>query len=122
MLRLEANGITDAGAAALAEGLRINRGLLTLDLRQNFVGRAGAAALAVALVENTVLREVKLEHNYVFPGLGMVGEGEAAIAAEVLDEIASLLARNAQLAGEERRRGLATASRVGVGPYGQAVP
>lgn len=116
MLRLERNGITDAGAIALAGTLRVNSGLRVLDLRQNHLGSAAARAFATTLVENTVLQEIRLGQNFVLPALGKVGEGETEIPADLLDDLRGLLARNREIAG---RTGLAG---VSVGPEGAIEP
>ena len=116
MLKLERNGITDAGAVALAGTLRVNSGLRVLDLRQNYLGDAAARAFATTLVDNTVLQEIRLGQNFVLPALGKVGEGETEISKDLLADLRGLLARNRELAG---RTGLAG---VSVGPEGAISP
>lgn len=61
-------GIGDAGALALAEGLRFNKGITHLDLSHCSIGDTGALALAEALKANSaikmfVLRGPPLEPN-----------------------------------------------------------
>uniref|UniRef100_A0A3Q3CY68 Leucine rich repeat containing 71 n=2 Tax=Haplochromini TaxID=319058 RepID=A0A3Q3CY68_HAPBU len=58
-LNLAFNRICDAGAALIAQGLRLNRTLLFLSLCNNQVGDAGAAQLAA------VLREFALTHDEI---------------------------------------------------------
>ena len=116
VLKLERNGITDAGAVALAGTLRVNSGLRVLDLRGNYLGDTAARALATTLVDNTVLQEIRLGQNFVLPALGKVGEGETEISTDLLDDLRALLARNRELAG---RTGLAG---VSVGPEGAISP
>lgn len=58
-LNLAFNRICDAGAALIAQGLRLNRSLLFLSLCNNQVGDAGAAQLAA------VLREFALTHEEI---------------------------------------------------------
>ena len=48
-LNLAANGIDNAGAAALAEALRHNTAVKTVKLGHNVIGDAGATALAASL-------------------------------------------------------------------------
>lgn len=58
-LNLSFNSIGDAGAAHIAQGLRLNRALLALSLSNNQIGDTGAAHLA------TVLGEFSLTHEEV---------------------------------------------------------
>uniref|UniRef100_A0A3Q1EJY0 Leucine rich repeat containing 71 n=1 Tax=Acanthochromis polyacanthus TaxID=80966 RepID=A0A3Q1EJY0_9TELE len=58
-LNLAFNSIGDAGAAHIAQGLRLNRALLFLSLSNNRIGDSGAAHLAA------VLREFALTHEEV---------------------------------------------------------
>ncbi|CAF3876326.1 unnamed protein product [Rotaria sordida] len=55
MLKLKHNKITDAGAERLADVLRNNMTLTTLDLVDNQIGDAGAEHLADALANNEVI-------------------------------------------------------------------
>jgi hypothetical protein len=50
----------DAGARDIAEELRVNGALHTLDLRRNGIGGGGARELAEALEENATLTAVTL--------------------------------------------------------------
>lgn len=52
-----------AGAAALAEALKVNTTVHTLALSDNVVGAAGAAALAEALKVNSTLHTLDLKHG-----------------------------------------------------------
>ena len=64
-LDLSSNRIGDTGAVALAEYLRGNTTLVWLELGFNHFGDAGAAAFAEGLRGNTALRELKLHHTRI---------------------------------------------------------
>ena len=68
-LVLGANTIGDAGAAAIAEALKVNAVLHTLVLGSllggNSIGDAGALAIADALKVNAVLEELYLSGNFI---------------------------------------------------------
>eukprot|EP00750_Incisomonas_marina_P018805 INCI3146.3.p3 GENE.INCI3146.3~~INCI3146.3.p3 ORF type:complete len:151 (-),score=35.75 INCI3146.3:1015-1467(-) len=74
---LDGNGITCKGMSHIAEGLKVNRKLKSLELDYNSVGDEGAAALAEVLKVNDVLVEVYLTHNNI------TDKGAMAIATEV---------------------------------------
>ena len=57
--------ISDAGATALAQALRHNSRLMTLDLSNNSVSDAGATAVAKALHHNSTLWQLDLSNNSV---------------------------------------------------------
>jgi len=65
VLSLSSNGVGDAGAKALAAGLRNNRALRRLDLYFNLVSDAGVQALADALTVNRALRILHIDTNSV---------------------------------------------------------
>ncbi|KAG0349324.1 hypothetical protein BG005_011034, partial [Podila minutissima] len=60
-LNLELNSIGDNGAQALAEALKTNLTLTILNLRHNSIGHNGAQALAEALKTNSTLTTLNLE-------------------------------------------------------------
>ena len=64
-LSLFGERIGDEGAKQLAEALRNNRRLRTLDLWSNDIGPKGAAALAAALAVNNKLDKLYLNENKV---------------------------------------------------------
>jgi hypothetical protein len=64
-LELYNNQIGDAGAVALAEALRTNTSLTTLNLSGNQIGDAGAVALAIALRTNTSLTALWILDNQI---------------------------------------------------------
>ena len=61
-------GLGYRGAAALAEGLRLNRCVRTLRLGDNAIGAEGVEALAAALCESSTVEELDLSENRV--GIG----------------------------------------------------
>ncbi|KAG8459931.1 hypothetical protein KFE25_010980 [Diacronema lutheri] len=67
-LELSTNLIDDAGASALAHGLRANGSVRTLSLRGNLLGDAGARELGAALRRNTTLRALDLRHTPISDG------------------------------------------------------
>jgi Ran GTPase-activating protein (RanGAP) involved in mRNA processing and transport len=78
------NNIGNVGAAALAEALKRNQTLRTLDISKNGIGSAGAAALADALKMNTTLTTLDISSNYE------IGDAGAAALAEALTHNTSL--------------------------------
>jgi len=64
-LRLDENSITDHGASALAESLKVNQKLVKLDLACNFIRDGGATALAESLRFNEGLMELHLARNEI---------------------------------------------------------
>lgn len=69
-LNLDSNGIGDAGATALADGLAVNTSLVDLVAWDNSIGDVGATALAAALATNSSLRVLSLARNAVGPAGG----------------------------------------------------
>lgn len=67
MLNLELNGISDAGASALAKALQTAPLLATLHLDHNWIGAAGGEALAAALQHGgaAALRHLALAGNNI---------------------------------------------------------
>ncbi len=59
-INLENNWITDEGAKAIAEGLRVNNGVEIVDLDHNRIGDEGARAIAEGLKSNKSLRDLYL--------------------------------------------------------------
>lgn len=55
----------NAGCELIAEGLAVNRTLITLDLSKNKISDMGALALAEALHTNTTLKELQLNGNSI---------------------------------------------------------
>lgn len=65
-LRINKDHIDDRAARYLAEGLKLNKGLKTLCLRNNSqLGDIGAVELADALQVNTTLQAINLEWNHI---------------------------------------------------------
>ncbi|KAG0275391.1 hypothetical protein BGZ97_010305, partial [Linnemannia gamsii] len=64
-LNLEGNSIGDDGAKALSEALKTNSTLTTLDLGSNSIRDDGAKALAEALKTNSTLTTLKLQGNSI---------------------------------------------------------
>ncbi|KAF9177643.1 hypothetical protein BGZ51_008505 [Haplosporangium sp. Z 767] len=64
-LNLKDNSIGDDGALALSEVLKINSTLTTLDLRGNSIGNNGARALSEALMTNSTLITLDLRNNSI---------------------------------------------------------
>ena len=60
---MNANNIGPPGASAIAEALKVNRVLTTLDLFGNEIGPSGALAIAEALKVNAVLTKLNLQYN-----------------------------------------------------------
>lgn len=59
-LSLSANSIGDRGAATLAEVIKSNTTLTSLDISSNNIDYDGITALAAAIAENTTLRALYL--------------------------------------------------------------
>ena len=75
VLDLRGNNLGDGGAEAVAEWLKQNNTLHTLNLHYNQIGDDGAAAIAAALQTNTSLHTLRV-------GANQIGDvGAAAIAA-----------------------------------------
>ena len=90
-LWLDGNGITDAGAAAVARLVDRHRDLAFLSLDRNAVGDAGACELAAALGRHRAVREVQLCANRI----GVAGAEALAAALEENPRIARVgLAQN----------------------------
>ncbi|XP_071764382.2 leucine-rich repeat-containing protein 71 [Centroberyx gerrardi] len=79
-LNLAFNCIGDAGAAHIAQGLRLNRALLCLSLSNNQVGDSGAAHLATILGQFALTHKEVVERRKLFlerdqsPSLGVCAE------------------------------------------------
>jgi hypothetical protein len=104
---LSSNAIGAKGAAALADALKVNKTLSSLNLRQNSIGAKGAAALADALKVNKTLSRLNLPQNSIGP------EGTVALAnaLKVNTTLIKLdVARN--LSGSEGALALANALKV----------
>ncbi|XP_069556138.1 leucine-rich repeat-containing protein 71 [Brachyistius frenatus] len=65
-LNLAFNSVGDAGAAYIAQGLRLNRALLFLSLSDNQIGDSGAAHLAAVLCEFALTHEEVVERRKLF--------------------------------------------------------
>ncbi|CAF2535982.1 unnamed protein product [Rotaria sp. Silwood2] len=72
-IRLRDNNITSLGALTLAEGLKNNMTLESLDLRNNFISDLGVKSLALAII-NSNLKTLNLESN------GITTEGAQYLA------------------------------------------
>ena len=57
------NGFSDSGASALAEALKVNDVLATLDLTNNRIGMNGATAIAGALEINRDLETLEVGNS-----------------------------------------------------------
>ena len=68
----------------LAESLRVNRSLVSLNLTANRIGREGGGELAKALTVNSTLEEIGLDFNEI-------GDSSALHLAKALRENTSLL-------------------------------
>ncbi|KAF9962085.1 hypothetical protein BGZ72_010691 [Mortierella alpina] len=64
-LDLQSNSVGDIGAQALSEALQTNSTLTTLALNNNNIGDNGAQALAYALKTNKTLTTLSLEGNFI---------------------------------------------------------
>jgi Ran GTPase-activating protein (RanGAP) involved in mRNA processing and transport len=62
---LSCNEISDEGASALADALKVNTSLTNIDLCYNKIGDEGASALANALKVNTSVTEINLGNNEI---------------------------------------------------------
>ena len=51
----------------MGRALRLNQGVLELDLSHNMIGEKGTMVLADALMENKTLEELELDQNPVGP-------------------------------------------------------
>jgi hypothetical protein len=86
-LDLRVNSIGSDGAKALAEALKTNSALTTLDLRANSIGDDGAKALAEALKTNSTLTTLDLWEN-------SIGDDGAKALAEALKTNPALITLN----------------------------
>lgn len=64
-LKLESNGVGDAGAKSLSTALEKNKKLLVLEVRRNSVTDVGTKALALALEKNRTLKHLDLFDNSI---------------------------------------------------------
>uniref|UniRef100_A0AAQ5XYE7 NACHT domain-containing protein n=1 Tax=Amphiprion ocellaris TaxID=80972 RepID=A0AAQ5XYE7_AMPOC len=71
------NSISNRGMTALTKALRLNRGLVSLNLRENSIGVEGAKNMAYALHENHSLQDLDLTANLLHD------EGVQAIAGAI---------------------------------------
>ena len=78
-LRLADNSIGDAGAAALAEAVKVSATLTTLHLGGNGIGADGAAALAEAVKVSASLTTLHLTDN----SIGAAGAAALAEAVKI---------------------------------------
>ena len=60
---MSSNSIGDDGAKAIAEALKVNAVVTTLNLSSNSIGVEGAKAIAEALKVNPVLTKLSLKYN-----------------------------------------------------------
>ena len=86
-LNLGRNRIGDVGVTALAEALKSNRKLVYLNLGRNSIGDVGATALAEALKSNSVLKTLHLGRN-------SIGDVGATAVAEALKSNGALTTLN----------------------------
>ena len=73
VVTLSHDNIGDDGAKAIAEALKVNAVLTSVDLRLNSIGDDGAKAIAEALKVNAVLTKLDIQAN------NMGDEGEKAV-------------------------------------------
>ena len=85
-LNLDYNNIGDEGAAAIAEALKGGTALTDLMLENNKIGNGGAIALAEALTVNKVLRVLDLKMNNI-EEIGVAAFAEAVKVNRVLVEL-----------------------------------
>jgi hypothetical protein len=83
---LHLNDIGDEGASALADALKVNTSVKTINLGCNRIGNEGAAALADALKENMSLTTIDLASN----GIGDQGASVLADALTVNTSVTSI--------------------------------
>ena len=81
VLRLQSCGLGEGGGRALAETLRLNSTLKSLDLGYNGLGEGGGRALAEALRLNTSLTSLKLKMiSFIFNNNDLREEVQSALA------------------------------------------
>ena len=80
LLWLGDNEISDEGAKALAEALKVNTALQKLDLYENKISDEGAKALAEALKVNTALQGLGLVSKFWLGSNKISDEGAKALA------------------------------------------
>ena len=84
------NKIGDAGAAALAEALKVNGAMTTLLLCNNKIGDLGATALADGWMDGIMLLLEKLTLHPRMPskgtGVGQVGNGSLELESLSLND------------------------------------
>jgi len=64
-IQLDSNGLGDEGARAVADALKFNHSVHSINLKNNGIGDEGARALAVALETNTALESIYLRCNSI---------------------------------------------------------
>ena len=85
-LNLHSNSIGDEGADSLAMALRINTSLCSLDLSANSICAEGAISLAQALIDNTSLSSLAFSYNPI----GAEGANSLAQALRVNASLSTL--------------------------------
>ena len=86
-LNFQFNDIGDSGCAILAEALRFNSSLISLNLSNNHIGSKGARALADMLRFNVTLETLSLQYNALHD-LGARLLAEALAVNSTLQELA----------------------------------
>jgi Ran GTPase-activating protein (RanGAP) involved in mRNA processing and transport len=109
-LDLWSNSIGAEGAIVLADALKENTGLQSLNLGSNSIGAEGAKALADALKVNTALQSLNLWSN----SIGAEGTKALADALKVNTGLQSLNL-NGNYIGDEGTKALADALKVNTG-------
>ena len=84
-LSFHSGKISDEGAKALAEALKVNTTLQKLDLYYNRISAQGAEALAEAQKVNTALRRLRLEAKSISDAVREQIETEKRVSAESSD-------------------------------------
>ena len=82
-LNLSFNYLGDAGAALIAQVLKMSRSVQTLYLSNCYIGNVGTAAIADALGSNPTLQELWLTHNH-FHDAGVQSLAKAMVTNVVL--------------------------------------
>jgi len=107
-LRLESCGLREGGGRALAEALRLNTTLASLDLGGNGLVEGAGRALAEALRLNTTVTSLNLHRNRLVEGAGRAlaeALGALAEALRINTTVTSLTLSVNQLPGRGRRAG-----------------
>jgi hypothetical protein len=106
------NNIGDEGAKAIAEALKVNVVVTTVDLGDNSIRVEGAIAIAEALKVNAVLTKLYLRNNYIHVHVSRVSGAKAIAEALKVNAVVTELDLGANNIGNEGAEAIAEALKV----------